>query len=683
MNAWLRRACVVTYLGLVALSVVAVVWTMRYSYAIYKLTRGVGDTVFYDGAGRPWFRMDEDRRDVPLSAISPQLRSAVVAIEDHRFYRHLGVDPIALTRATVHNLREVDLDEGGSTITQQLARTLFLSNRRTAGRKIQEAGIALLLELQLSKSQILELYLNRVYLSAGRYGVEPMSRILFGKPARDVTLAEAALIAGLIRAPSALSPWSNLDGAVRRSHVVLARMRELGAITAAQESRARQARFRIKPFPLAEESRHGYAKDYLRQQFRNRFGGDHPPEWKVHTTFLPELQEAAERAVSNGVKRVGRGRPSTRSGRPEPVEGRLQAALVAMDPRTGDIVAMVGGRDYRTSTFNRATRSRRQPGSAFKPFLYAAALERGYSPVSVVTGLADVEPGFDSVQGRPEEWRPRNANGDIPDELTLREALIQSNNRAAAALQQRLGSRPVLLLATSVGLKDLPDVPSLSLGSGEVTPLELTTAFAAFANGGEAVRPRGLTRVVDADGVTVHESLPSRERVLARETAFQMLTMLRDVIDRGTGAGARALGVYFPAAGKTGTTNGYRDAWFVGFSSEIVAGVWVGFDQPATIAEGAYGSRLALPIWSEFMRRAARVKRPRDFEPPDTLHDEVLCRVSYRRPTDDCPVYVEYFKRGDEIPEETCDVHDISWDERARRAIEELFGRIGRVFRER
>jgi 1A family penicillin-binding protein len=669
MSSWVRRVCVVSYLSLAVAGVVATVWTMRYSYAIYKLTRGVGDTVFYDGAGRPWFRMDEDRRDVALSAISPQLRAAVVSIEDHRFYRHIGVDPVALARATARNIRDADLAEGGSTITQQLARTLFLSNRRTAGRKVQEAGIALLLEMQLSKSQILELYLNRVYLSAGRYGVEPMSRNLFGKPAKEVTLPEAALIAGLIRAPSALSPWSNLDGAVRRSYVVLARMRELGVITAAQESQARQARLRIKPFPLAEESRHGYAKDYLRQQFRNRFGGDHPPEWKAYTTFLPELQEAAERAVANGVRRVKR--------------GQLQAALVAMDPRTGDLLAVVGGRDYRTSTFNRATRSRRQPGSAFKPFLYAAALERGYSPVSVVTGLAEVEPDFDAAHGNPDEWRPRNANGEVPDELTLREALIQSNNRAAAALQQRLGSRPVLQLASTVGLKDLPDVPSLSLGSGEVTPLELTVAFAAFANGGEAVRPRGLTRVLDADGATVHESLPWHERALTRETAFQMLTMLRDVIDRGTGAGARALGVYFPAAGKTGTTNGYRDAWFVGFSSEIVAGVWVGFDQPATIGEGAYGSRLALPIWSEFMRRAARVKPPRDFVPPETLRDEVLCRVSYRRPTDDCPVYVEYFKRGDEVPDEICDEHDISWDDRARRAIEELFSKIGRVFRKR
>jgi 1A family penicillin-binding protein len=658
------------YVALVICGALTAVWAMRHSWAIYALTRGgVGDTVFYEASGRPWFRMDEDRRDVPLDAIAPHLRTAVIAIEDHRFYRHFGVDPVATARAVARNVRDVDLVEGGSTITQQLARTLFLSNRRTWGRKIKEAGLAVLLELHLTKRQILELYLNRVYLSAGRYGVEPMARNLFGKRAKDVTLAEAALIAGLIRAPSALSPWSNPDGAVRRSHVVLARMRELGRITEAQEAQARRARLRIRPFPLADESRHGYAKEFLRQQFRNRFGGDHPPEWKAYTTLVPELQDAAERAVATGLQRA---RPSARLGAGR---ARLQAALVAMDPATGDILAIVGGREYRRSSFNRAARSRRQPGSAFKPFLYAAALERGYSPVSLLTGLADIEP-----QG-PEEWRPRNARGDVPDELTLREALMQSNNRAAAALQRRLGSRPLLRLASDLGLKDLPDVPSLALGTGEVTPLELTAAYAAFANGGEAVQPRGLTHVVDADGVVVHETPARRQRVLSRETAFQMLTMLQDVVDRGTGASARALGVYFPAAGKTGTTDDYRDAWFVGFSSEIVAGVWVGFDQPARIGDGAYGSRLALPIWSEFMRRAARVRRPRDFAPPDGMHDELLCRLSYLRPTDACPVYVEYFKRGDEVPDETCELHDLSFEDKARRAIEELIGRIGRIFR--
>jgi len=363
-----------------------------------------------------------------------------------------------------------------------------------------------------------------------------------------------------------------------------------------------------------------------------------------------------------------------RTGRPE-----LQAALVAVDPKTGDILALVGGRDFRQSQFNRGTRSRRQPGSAFKPLLYAAALENGFSPVSVLDGLATIAP-----QG-PEEWAPRNASGETPDALTLRAALLESNNRAATALQQRLGSRPVLRLASDVGLHDLPDVPSLSLGTGLVTPLDLTTAFAAFANGGFAVRPRSIVRIVDADGVTVLQNDVASERVISPETAFQMVSMLADVMDRGTGVAARRWGVRVPVAGKTGTTDDFKDAWFVGFSSSMVVGVWVGFDQPQTIAPDGYGSRYALPIWSDFMRQAVRVREAREFEPPPTLRDEPLCRISYLRPVEGCPVYTEYFKEGDQVPGRLCPIHEGSVKQRVRRAVEGFlsgFGkRIGRIFR--
>ncbi len=347
----------------------AYVWTVRYSFAVHKLRRGAGDTVFYDARGRPWFHLDEHRHDVKLAEISPYLRQAVIAVEDHRFYGHPGIDPIALGRAAAANLRAGRLVQGGSTISQQLARTLFLSNRRTFARKLKESVLALMLEWQLTKDQILEFYLNRVYLSGGAYGVESMSRKLFGKRARDVTLAEAAWIAGLIRAPSSLSPWSHPEAGLARSRLVLARMREERFITAEAERAALAARPRILPHPRAAEARAGYAKDFLREQFRDRFGEDHPPDWKVYTTFLPEIQDAAERAVQRGLQRL-RNR-------------NLQAALVALDPRTGNLLAMVGGRDYRASQFNRAVRSRRQPGSAFKPFVFAQALERGYSPVSV------------------------------------------------------------------------------------------------------------------------------------------------------------------------------------------------------------------------------------------------------------------------------------------------------------
>jgi 1A family penicillin-binding protein len=644
--------------ALVVLTIVSLAWTMRQAWAVYKLRRGVGDTWFLAADGRPWFRMDERRQDVPLADIPADLQHAFVAIEDHRFYKHLGVDPIAFGRAVLLNLRSHSAVQGGSTLTQQLARTLFLSNQKSYGRKAREAVLALMIDSQLTKDQILELYLNRIYLSGGVYGVETMSEHLFDRRVQTLNLAECALVAGLARAPSSLSPWTNLDGAIERSHVVLMRMREEGFITEAQERAARATRIRIAPYPGPIDPRGGYAKEFLRQQFRDEFGGDHPPDWQVRTTFVPELQDMAERAVADTLRRFN--------------QPDLQAALVAIDPRTGDILALVGGRDFRQSQYNRAVRSHRQPGSAFKPFLFAAALEHGYTPVSVLKGLATIQP-----QG-PDEWAPRNATGETPDELTLRAALIESNNRAATSLQQQVGSKPVLRLASSAGMRDLPDVPSLSLGTGEVTPLDLTAAFAMFPNGGFTVRPRGIVRVIDADGSTTYDNPSQSERVISPETAFQMVSMLEDVMDRGTASASRGWGIRFPSGGKTGTTDDFKDAWFVGFSSSIVAGVWVGFDQPKTIARDGFGARFALPIWSTFMQRASQRRQPQEFAVPAGLHGEQLCNVSYLRPVEECPVYIEYFKENDDVPSRLCPIHRGTVKQRVRRAFEGFLGGLGR-----
>jgi penicillin-binding protein 1A len=646
---------------LVVVTAVTVTWLLRQGYAVHRLTRGVGDTWFLAADGRRWFRMDEHRRDVPLSEIPEHLQHAFIAIEDHRFYSHPGVDPIALGRAVVRNLQAPGTVEGASTLTQQLARTLFLSNKKTYGRKVREAALALMIDAQLTKEQVLELYLNRIYLSAGVYGVETMSRHLFGRPAKQLNLAECALVAGLARAPSTLSPWSNLDGALARSRVVLTRMREEGFITPSQEREALKTSIRIRPYPGETDPRAGYAKEYLRQQFRERFGGDHPPDWEVRTTFVPALQEVAEQTVRKGLDRFR--------------DGELQAALVVIDPKTGNILALVGGRDFSQSQFNRAWRSRRQPGSAFKPLLYAVALENGYSPVSAIGGLSSIQP-----QG-PEEWAPRNANGATPDVLTLRAALLESNNRAATALQQQMGSRPVLRLASHVGLRDMPDVPSLSLGTGLVTPLELTAAFAMFPNGGAAVVPRGIVRVTDADGGVAMDNPIQSEPVISAQTAFQMVSMLGDVIDRGTGSAVRRAGVGFAVGGKTGTTNDFKDAWFVGFSSNMVAGVWVGFDQPRPIGREAYGSRYAAPIWSDFMRQAVKYRTPGTFEAPGGLKEATLCRVSYSRPVEGCPTYTEYLKLDDDVPGRLCTIHQGSIKQQVRRAIEGLFEGLGKRIR--
>ena len=664
MRAWLRtdlgRAKYLLY-AFIIVSTIAFAWFAKQSYAVSRLTRGVGDTWFHTADGRRWFRLDEQRHDVPIAEIAPHLQHAFIAVEDHRFFLHPGVDPIALGRALFRNVRAGGSRQGGSTLTQQLARTLFLSNRKSYGRKAREAVIAFLIEVQLSKQQILELYLNRIFLGAGIYGVEAMSQRVFGKSAKSLTLAESALIAGLARAPAALSPWSNLEEARARSHVVLARMRDEGFITDAEYRAALQAPLRVRPYRSDSDSRHGYAKAYLRQRFRDEFGGDHPPDWRVQTTFVAELQDAAEAAVQKGLQRTGK--------------PQLQAALVAIDPATGNILALVGGRDYQKSAFNRASRSRRQPGSAFKPFVFAAALERGMSPVSTLTGLNQIAP-----QG-PDEWTPRNVHDDAPDELTLRAALIESNNRAASLLQQQVGTGRVLRVASRSGLDDLPDVPSLALGSGLVTPLAITTAFSMFPNGGLRVRPRDITRVRDADGGTAFEQRVETERVIAPEVAFQMVSMLEDAIDRGTGSPARQLGIRFPIAGKTGTTNEFKDAWFVGFSSSVVVGVWVGYDDPKPIGSEGYGGRYALPIWADFMQRAARLRPPLEFERPAGLEEEALCAISYRKPVDGCPIYTEYFKEGDDVPDRLCTIHRGSIRQRLTRTVQGWVSEAGRRIR--
>ena len=650
----LTAAGTVAVIGLVLVTV----WTGRSAWAVYKLNRGVGDTTFYDAGGRPWFRLDEQRLDVPLDRISTYFKDAVIAVEDHRFYLHPGVDPIALGRAAVFNLRGGSGTQGGSTITQQLARTLFLSNTRTYGRKIKEASLAVMLEVFLSKREILELYLNRVYLGGGIYGIETMSQKMLGKPAADLTLSEAAMVAGIIRAPASYSPWLHLDAARSRSAVVLRRMQEEGKITPEQEVTARGARIRVRPPPQVTSAKHGFAKEYLRQQFRNVYGGDNPPDWQVHTTFVPELQDAAEAAVKSGLRRIG---------------GReLQAALVAMDPHTGNLLAMVGGSDFATTTFNRAVRSRRQPGSAFKPFVYAAALEQGLSPVSMIGGLQQV--AIDAPSG---VWIPRDERIADREEMSLREALLESSNAAAVLLQQQVGSGPVLRLARDLGVRDQPDVPSLALGSGLVTPLELTAAYAVFPTLGYRVLPRGLVSVKNAAGDDVHRVHIERERILSEQVAFQMVTMLQDVVNRGTGAGARRMGVQGPVGGKTGSTNDYHDAWFVGFSSSVVVGVWVGFDQPARIRQGGTGAQVALPIWSDFMRRAAAQLPAGEISPPGDLQTEEICLISYHRPVDGCPTYVEYFKSGDDIPVRLCPIHSGSLKQRTRRAIQGFFGAVG------
>ena len=464
--------------------------------------------------------------------------------------------------------------------------------------------------------------------------------------------------------PGAQRPFAaaHFDEAMSRSRVVLARMRAVGVRSPRPRSGWRSDGGCASPRRLRRTSRSGYAQEYLRRAFRQRVGEEYPIGWRIRTSFRIALQQAAESAVSDGLARLA--------------HPGLQAALVAIDPRTGDLLALVGGSDFRAFPFNRATLARRQPGSAFKPFVYAAGLARGGSPVTRVPGIASQ--GFAAAL---QEQGGRADQADPAASLTWREALSVSDNEAAVAVLRSVGSPAVLDLALKVGLPAQPDVLSLALGTGQATPLELTVAYAPFANGGWAVDTRAIRAIEDQRGETVYEDAGARRRVLAPPAAFQALSMLQDVVTRGTGAAAQSLG--FPVAGKTGTTDDYRDAWFVGFSSRLAAGVWVGFDQPKPIGEGAFAARVALPIWMAFMRQAAAVLPPGDFTAPPEMQAIELCSVSFETPSDRCPTYTEHFKAGDVVPKRPCPIHSGSVRQRIGRAVSGLIERVRSFFQRR
>jgi penicillin-binding protein 1A len=654
-----RRAGAALAAAGVVLAALAGAWGVSHGLAIRRLASGASGTVFLDESGAAWFPLDARRVDVPLAKVAPALRQAVVAAEDQRFWRHGGVDPLAVARAVVHNVRRGAAAEGASTITQQLARTLFLSRERTLSRKLREAALALLIEALLPKERILELYLNRVPLGPV-HGVEAFALETFAKHAADLSLAEAAMVAGVIRAPSAFSPRAHYDRALAGARRVLGRMRAEGLISAEAAQAALAVRPRIAAAAPGGKERSGWAQDYLRHAFRERVGDEDPPGWRVRPTLSRGLQRAAEAAVGEGVARLRR--PG------------VQAALVALDPASGDLLAIVGGVDHDASSYNRAALARRQPGSAFKPFVYAAALAAGDSPATRVPGVPS--PVFADERERLRAW----VAGDDPAAfITYREALARSDNDAALAVQQKVGTGAVAALALRAGLPPQPEVPSLALGTGSATPLELTAAFAVFANEGFAVRPRSLAAVLDQRGRTVYQEPVERARVLSPAAAWQTLSLLREVVDAGTGGAARTVGV--PAAGKTGTTDDYRDAWFVGFVPGLAAGVWVGFDRPEPIGEEAYAARVAVPIWADFVRRAARLRPPGAFSAPPGIEAVELCSVSHAVPTERCPTYEESFKEGDVVPAARCPLHAGSLRERFGRAIGGVLGRIRELFR--
>ena len=586
-------------------------------------------TIVFDRTGRPAFSFFvEQRVDVPLTQVSARMIDAILAVEDRRFFSHHGVDPIRIIGAAWRNVRAGRIVEGGSTITQQLARATLLTNERTYERKIREILLARSLEERYTKPQILEKYLNTVYFGEGYYGVEAAARGYFAKPASDLDLHEAALLAALVRSPSADAPRAAPKRATARRNLVLRLMRQQGRISepelrAALTSRIPDASHQNVGGSLASNRTGMYFEEEVRRILFSMFGADRVLRGglRVYSTYDPSLQREAEQAVQSRVAQIAKRRRAARE---------LQGSLVSMDPKTGDVFALVGGRDFRESSFNRATQARRQAGSAFKPIIYAAALERGYAPGTL---LRDLDHPIDA--GPAGEWLPQGEHER--SEYTLRRALKVSSNRAAAQLLQQVGLGTAVYYAHRLGIgSELPLVPSLALGTGEVTLLELTAAYSAFANSGWLSPPRLITRVEDADGVAIWHAPELRKQAISATTAYLMSSMLSDVVSHGTAATARIAGFTLPAAGKTGTTDDYADAWFIGYTPRLLTGVWFGLDRPAPIMRGGFGGVVAVPVWAQFMRSVTKGTKAEWYSMPSDVEKVAICRLTGARATQAC-----------------------------------------------
>lgn len=624
-------------------------------------------TTLYDVHGRTAFTIYKEQRiPVSIDRVSPLLVQAILAVEDQRFFEHGGLDVVRIAGAFVENVRTGRTAQGGSTLTQQLARQSLLNAEKTYSRKMKEVIVAARIEREFEKREILQLYLNKVYFGDGLYGAEAASLGYFGKPAAELTLSESALLAGLVKSPSTYAPTVDLDRALTRRKVVLQAMHAAEMIDRKTYDTAMKAPVRLNDALRSQEPFGQYFKEEVRKQLVEQFGWERVYEGglKVHTTLDLDLQKAAETEVSRGLEEIEK-RQLRRKSAPASSEP-LQAALVAMDPVTGEVRAMVGGRDFKASSFNRVTQAKRQAGSAFKPFVYAAALEHGFSPGTLLT---DLDNPVWTPQGN---WVPEDGHSN-ESSMTMRAALKTSSNRAAVQMLQQVGIPTAVTYADRLGVGPVPAVPSLVLGSGEVTLMSMAAAFAAFANDGLVPGPILISRVEDVDGRVLFRSESTSRRAVSEPTAYLMSTMLADVINSGTAWSARREGFTLPAAGKTGTTNEYRDAWFVGYTPKMVAGVWVGYDMPRTIISNGYAAELAVPIWGRFMKTATRNDKPEWFKAPSGLTSAAICRLSGALATDSCRneitidadgnvkrsnVYTEYFVRGTE-PTTFCPIHGV------------------------
>ncbi len=627
-------------------------------------------SVVYDMDGRFYTRLKgeglQDRILVPVSQVSHSFIQALLAREDTRFYSHHGVDLWGILRAIVRNLTHMSVREGGSTITQQLARNSFPLGGHNLHRKLLEAFVAMRIEHHYSKDEILACYINRIYFGSGFFGIETASRGYFNKHASQLTLGESALLAGVIRGPSRFSPFNDPKGAVAQKDAVLGRMADLKMIPHAEAQREIRKPVAISktPPPVPQEN---YALDAVKRDLDIILSTDQIKAGglKVYTTLDPQLQKAAAAAVETQLRRIeqrpGYSHPRKPAQRPEEFYDQstpyLQGAVVVIDNRDGGIRAMVGGRDHADSQLNRAQDSYRQLGSTFKPFVYAAAFQRGMLPGAAVDD-SPIHPG--ELQSA-KNWNPGNSDGTNKGILRAEEGLIQSRNTMSVRIGDYAGIDAVRKVAADAGIAKVPKNPAIYLGAFESSLKDVTHAYTVFANNGTLNQSAVIERIDDSEGQVVYQAAHITTSALDPGVSWIVSATLEKVLQRGTAAASRSLGFTRPAAGKTGTTNDYRDAWFVGYTKTLTCGVWVGFDTPTTIIPKGYGAALALPIWTQVMNAAPGSRYPSPaLQPAVPLRQVRVCSVTNQLATTGCEdahTAYEIELPASRIPQAYCRVH--------------------------
>ena len=611
----------------------------------------------------------EKRTLLKIDQIPPMVRNAFVLVEDKRFYSHKGVDFFRIPSAMWADIKKRSFAEGFSTITMQLARNIFperLSREKSPVRKLKEAKVARAIEAKYSKDKILELYLNQISLGNGAFGIETASQRYFGKSAKDLNLPEAALLAGLPKAPERYNPRRFPERAIQRRATVIEIMRQEGGISDADASLAG-----AYPLQLARKSEAGdvapYFVEWVRQQLENQFGQKlYEQGLKVFTTLDVDLQSAAERALENQLRAIESGRygsyghtsfesylsrSAERAGEAAAANSPyLQGAFIAMDPRTGAVRALVGGRDFDDSKFNRATQALRQPGSTFKPIVYADAVQNGRPPSYIVDDSPVSVP-----QSGGGTWTPQNYDGKFEGPMMMRRGLYQSRNIVAIKVGMELGTQSVIDMARKFGITTpIPPYPSINIGAADVYPIEMVSAYSAFATLGTRASAVAIVRVENAKGDVLWEPSANRAPVMSPEESWLMVSMMKDVIRRGTAAGSVGSQFSYPAGGKTGTTNDGADVWFIGYTSDLVAGVWMGMDKPKKIKGNAQGGLLAAPAWTAFMREVYRRKpAPQDWPRPEGIVIREIDPASGMLASTGCASMTEYFIAGTD-PTQTC-----------------------------